>query len=241
MVQMSEQNGNEVVETEESVVVEQEPAVEEAPAEAEQRIPISRLNEVIAQREAAAAERERLAYENQALRQQLQSQRPAAPVTASAEALPWEQYTDPNTRALAKLSYDMQLAASKQSNVAIEQRLQKAEAIWEQQEANSFWARYPQVPAELKAKTETIYSQAKNMGVDRDTALTFAYGEAQRANLTGQVTSAQASVAQQSAVNRAARPSISNGTANTTPQPKARSAADIAARIEAEHAKLLKG
>lgn len=240
MVQMSEQNGNEVVETEESVVVEQEPAVEEAPSEAEQRIPISRLNEVIAQREAAAAERERLAYENQALRQQLQSQ-PRQQVAPAAEALPWEQYTDPNTRALAKLSYDMQLAASKQSNAAIEQRLQKAEAIWEQQEANSFWARYPQVPAELKAKTETIYTQAKNMGVDRDTALTFAYGEAQRANLTGQVTSAQASVAQQSAVNRAARPSISNGTANTTPQPKARSAADLMAKIEAEHAKLLKG
>lgn len=240
MVQMSEQNGNEVVETEESVVAEQESVVEETPVEAEQRIPISRLNEVIAQREAAAAERERLAYENQALRQQLQSQ-PRQQVAPAAEALPWEQYTDPNTRALAKLSYDMQLAASKQSNAAIEQRLQKAEAIWEQQEANSFWARYPQVPAELKAKTETIYSQAKNMGVDRDTALTFAYGEAQRANLTGQVTSAQASVAQQSAVNRAARPSISNGTANTTPQPKARSAADLMAKIEAEHAKLLKG
>lgn len=240
---MSEQNNdNGTVDTQAEVapVENVEAAVEQTePETVPKEVFLSRINEIIAQREAERAERERVAYELQTLKQQLAAQQPRT--EATTEAPFWEKYQDPNTRAYAKLQYEAALEAQKVANRGIEARLARQEAQLEKQEALDFWSRYPQVPAELKQKTEQIFANAKHMGVDRDTALTFAYGEMQRAQLSGSVANAAASVTQQSAVNRVARPAMSTGAVTNTQQPKPQTAAEIAAQIEKEHARLLKG
>lgn len=220
----------------------QDPATEvvETPAEqpAEEVVPkdvfLARINEIIAQREQKAAEVERLAYELSVLKSQQQ------PAQKPAEVPFWEKYQDPNTRAYAKLQYEAALEAQKIANAPIMERLARQEAQLEKQEAIEFWNRYPQVPAELKQRTEQLFKSVP--GIDRETALTHAYGESQRAQLTGSVANAVASVSQQSAVNRVARPAMSTpGVTPSAQPPKAQTAAEIAAMIEKEHQRLLKG
>lgn len=203
-------------------------------------VPYARLAEVVHQRQALQLEKERADFELQQMRAALQQQqaelarlRPAP--TPAATANPWDAYQDPNAKALAQLVHQVQQHTQK----PLQDKMERLEVFLEQNESSNFWARYPQVPAELKAKTDQIYANAKHLGIDRDTALTFAYGEAQRASLTAGSTAATSSVVTQAQVNKTARsatapagvPALRNQT------PAAKSASDILRQIEVDLAK----
>ena len=224
--------GAEVVETPEAEVPEA-PTVPET-------VPYSRLSEVVQQREALRLEKERADFEVQQMRaalqqqqQELQRLRPA-PVAATP-ANPWDTYQDPNAKALAQLVAQVQQHTQK----PLQDKMDRLEVFLEQQENQNFWARYPQVPAEMQAKTNQIYANAKHMGIDRDTALTFAYGEAQRAALNGQTQAAATSVTTQAQVNRTARSAVApaGAPAARSPNQTVTQASDILKQIEADLAK----
>jgi len=170
-------------------------------------VPYSRLSEVVAQRQAEREARERAENELYQLRQTLaaqQAQLQQAQPQQPRQPQPWESYQDPNTRALAQLMYQV----NQQSTRGLSEKLDRFETVVETIESQNFWSRFPTVPAELQAKTEQLYTQARHMGITRDTALTYAYGELQRAQLNQQVNQAAASAQQQAQVNKTARAAV---------------------------------
>lgn len=228
-----------ILETEE-VVTEGEVTTEVPESTEPGPVPYARLAEVVHQRQALQLEKERADFELQQMRAALQAQqqeinrlRPA-PATQGPQN-PWDTIQDPNAKALAQLVAQVQQHTQK----PLQDKMERLEVFLEQNENQAFWNRYPQVPAEMQAKANTIYQNAKHLGIDRDTALTFAYGEAQRAALNGQSNAAASSVTTQAQVNRTARSAVAPaGTpAARAPNQTVTSASDFLRQIEADAAK----
>jgi len=244
---MSENETGNGVDTQDEVLTEspdvaeaETPAAEEdTGSEIPETVPYHRLSEVVAQRQMEREARERVEAELAQARATLAAQQtqlnrltPQTQPAQPPQSQPWEVYQDPNTRALAQLMYQV----NQQTTKGLAEKLDRFENVVETIESNNFWSRFQNVPADLQAKTEQLYAQARHLGITRDTALTYAYGEAQRAALQQQVQSATASQQQQAQVNKTARAVVSpSGAPTTRPQaPKITRASDFLRQIEAD-------
>lgn len=220
------------------------PAVEDpAPVEESttpETVPYARLSEVVQQREQQRLAAERAEFELQQTRAQLQQlaaevQRLRPAPVSQAPVTPWDSIQDPNAKALAQLVAQVQQHTQK----PLQDKMDRLEVFLEQNENQAFWNRYPQVPADMQVKANQIYQNAKHLGIDRDTALTFAYGEAQRAALSGKTQAASDSISAQAQVNRTARAAVvpAGAPATRAPNQQVTSASDYLKGIEADLAK----
>jgi len=220
-------------------------AVEESPAESPESstpetVPYARLSEVVQQREQQRLAAERAEFELQQTRAQLQQlatevQRLRPAPQAQVPQTPWDSIQDPNAKALAQLVAQVQQHTQR----PLQDKMDRLEVFLEQNENQAFWNRYPQVPADMQVKANQIYQNAKHLGIDRDTALTFAYGEAQRAALSGKTQAASDSISAQAQVNRTARAAVvpAGAPAARAPNQQVTSASDYLKSIEADLAK----
>lgn len=236
---MSEnQNLEDVVESAEPVPVEEPAEQPEVPAQQTQAAPVNsipydRFQEVIAQREQERLRAEQL--EALVMQQQAQLQQIMRPQQPQRQI--WEQYEDPNARALAQL-VDQVVGAKLGGVEAKLQGLSRFEMVAEKMEADTFWGTQPTVPAEVKEATERYWAQIKTVqGTDRSHALKLAKADYYDEVIAQQAQQANVSAQAQAQVNRTARavvaPAAPTMRPPTTTQPVT-SSKDLLRQIEAE-------